>query len=395
MTSKLPCCAVRDLLPLYVEGLTSPETDEQLREHLAACGPCREIYGQMASPEPEPEQEPRELDYLKKIKKGRLRLLLGSLLALAVIAAGLFFYFKAQADRTVVNIDEASGTLIVYGRGDSAGLELPEEVRLARNLDAQFDSFHLAANLSVLRPEGEALETYLPAFLNRTDESLHFLRNYLHENCADSYPAERADKYVELSVLANGSYDWTEQDDRIRLDIGDYYWHREELYVLALLGSRSVEWKQLGYAWYLGTCLNPHSEALATWNDGLEDRRYYEAYVRGGGTAEASPENYRILSDAASYVCLTEGMYWGTPYESMPLKYTALFSGPKKVSYPGNDMSVCMATSFVGYLADRCGFSELSAFCFGQKGFRSAFGTDYQSAYDGWTEWILETYGES
>ena len=62
------------------------------------------------------------------------------------------------------------------------------------------------------------------------------------------------------------------------------------------------------------------------------DKRYAGIYTRAGGTQEPTPENYRLLNDAVSCLCLTHGMNWGTPYESMPLKNTALYRGPKNRS---------------------------------------------------------------
>lgn len=38
---ELDCCVVRDLLPLYAERLTAPETGEQIDGHLARCEDCR------------------------------------------------------------------------------------------------------------------------------------------------------------------------------------------------------------------------------------------------------------------------------------------------------------------------------------------------------------------
>ena len=37
----LNCHIVRDLLPSYLEHLTSPETEAELTEHLSACPDCR------------------------------------------------------------------------------------------------------------------------------------------------------------------------------------------------------------------------------------------------------------------------------------------------------------------------------------------------------------------
>ena len=38
------CSIVRDLLPLYLDGETSPETSDMIREHLAECEECRRYY---------------------------------------------------------------------------------------------------------------------------------------------------------------------------------------------------------------------------------------------------------------------------------------------------------------------------------------------------------------
>ncbi|MCD7748093.1 MAG: zf-HC2 domain-containing protein [Firmicutes bacterium] len=38
------CDIVRDLLPLYIDHETSEESSEMIKEHLAECEECREIY---------------------------------------------------------------------------------------------------------------------------------------------------------------------------------------------------------------------------------------------------------------------------------------------------------------------------------------------------------------
>ena len=396
MSEKISCSVARDMLPLLADGLLSPESEAILKEHLAECQACREIYGQMTDPEPAPAADRAELDYLKKVRRSRTRLLVGALLALALIVGGLTVWFRAGAEQASVSYDEGSKTLVVYAAGGTKELKLPEAVNQAQTLDAQFDSFHMAMYLPMLRTEETPMEDYLPAYLERTERSLDFLRNYLRENCSDSFPAERADKYVELNIQPIENYGWTEKEDRIVLDIGSYYWHREELYLLSLMGTRGVQWKQLGYAWYVGSCLDPYAEVLHSSSaEALKQQPYYEAYLRLGGTEEFSPENYRKLNDAISWLCLTKRMYWGSAYESTPLRYTALYRGPSVSTDPGNEMSACMATSFVGYLADQYGFSETSAFCFGQKEFNQAFGTDFDSVYQAWTAQLLEAVGEA
>lgn len=45
--NRLGCEIVKDLLPNYIEGLTSPETSRQVEEHLAGCAPCNGSYHYM------------------------------------------------------------------------------------------------------------------------------------------------------------------------------------------------------------------------------------------------------------------------------------------------------------------------------------------------------------
>ena len=40
MSDKLRCEIVQDLLPSYVDGLTSDETNEAVKDHLADCEMC-------------------------------------------------------------------------------------------------------------------------------------------------------------------------------------------------------------------------------------------------------------------------------------------------------------------------------------------------------------------
>jgi len=46
----LNCNVVKDLLPNYIDGLTSVETKLEVLEHIASCADCNEIYTQMQAP---------------------------------------------------------------------------------------------------------------------------------------------------------------------------------------------------------------------------------------------------------------------------------------------------------------------------------------------------------
>lgn len=73
MISKLKCSIVRDLLPNYIEKLTSDDTNEAIEEHLEICDDCKEAYEQMIADMGKTEKVPSiELKFLKKVKRTRL-----------------------------------------------------------------------------------------------------------------------------------------------------------------------------------------------------------------------------------------------------------------------------------------------------------------------------------
>ncbi len=95
---ELSCAIVEDLLPTYVEGLTSEETNMAVEAHLASCPACaakRAAMGAEDVPSEEAAGEAsREVDYLKKVRRrGRRRIMLAVLATLLVLAAG----FAAKA----------------------------------------------------------------------------------------------------------------------------------------------------------------------------------------------------------------------------------------------------------------------------------------------------------
>ena len=89
---ELPCAIVEDLLPAYVEGLTSEETRAAVEAHLASCPACaakRTAMGAEAEPEVEQTEKAREVDYLKTVRRrGRRRVMLAVLATLLVLTAG-------------------------------------------------------------------------------------------------------------------------------------------------------------------------------------------------------------------------------------------------------------------------------------------------------------------
>ena len=92
MKYDLPCAIVQDLLPNYLEGLTSEETNRAIEAHLASCPDCAAHKSAMAGETPvkETAEQTREVDYLKKVKRrnGR-RILMAVLVTILLFIAGV------------------------------------------------------------------------------------------------------------------------------------------------------------------------------------------------------------------------------------------------------------------------------------------------------------------
>ena len=103
MSDKLRCEIVQDLLPSYVDGLTSDETNEAIKDHLADCVSCRDMYERMKADEMSAEEnsavmekEKKEINFLKKIKqKHRLNLML-VVVILTVFFASVYYHQTYQ-----------------------------------------------------------------------------------------------------------------------------------------------------------------------------------------------------------------------------------------------------------------------------------------------------------
>ena len=110
---ELPCAIVEDLLPAYVEGLTSEESRAAVEAHLTSCPACAAKRAAMGAEEegPSPEESAeaaREVDYLKAVRrKGRRRVwlaVLGTLLVLTAAFAAKIFVIGKPLDPSGVGV---------------------------------------------------------------------------------------------------------------------------------------------------------------------------------------------------------------------------------------------------------------------------------------------------
>lgn len=104
----MKCEMIRDLLPLYIDGLTSEESNKEIDKHLKTCRECREYYremtGEISEAVPISEEEIQDVELIKKIKRQRRKRILGvvcgAVLVLAMLTALLLprFYSHVKFD---------------------------------------------------------------------------------------------------------------------------------------------------------------------------------------------------------------------------------------------------------------------------------------------------------
>lgn len=128
MDKKLDCAIVRDLLPSYVDGLSSDITNQAIEEHLGDCPDCAEALRRMRDPEAKMGPPAPEVDYLKKVRRrstGR-SLIIGIVLMLIGMTLMSFriFYVGSAADASDVacHVTVEGDTVTVSGTLTSSGL---------------------------------------------------------------------------------------------------------------------------------------------------------------------------------------------------------------------------------------------------------------------------------
>ena len=100
MKNDLTCGVVRDLLPSYVENLLGEESKEAVDRHLETCPECRERKEAMAAPAEEAAEPEKEVDYLKRVKKGTVHKIVLAVLCTVLAVAGGYLLKEYVIGRT-------------------------------------------------------------------------------------------------------------------------------------------------------------------------------------------------------------------------------------------------------------------------------------------------------
>lgn len=151
---KQECSIVRDLLPLYVEDMVSPETAEFVEGHLAACETCQAEYQNLRQPpdvtppaqEERPEAPLRRLQRKLLLKRIQTALLAGGfvlvvlLSAFAILSAPRYFPYTAQLLEVT---EQADGRLTITF--DQAVTQCQVESLGTQEPDNQSESYSVQA----------------------------------------------------------------------------------------------------------------------------------------------------------------------------------------------------------------------------------------------------------
>ena len=87
MKNDLSCGVVRDLLPSYIEGLLGEESKAAVDRHLETCPACTAEKEAMTAPTGA-EEAAKEVDYLKRVKKGTLKKVALAVVCTAAVLLG-------------------------------------------------------------------------------------------------------------------------------------------------------------------------------------------------------------------------------------------------------------------------------------------------------------------
>ena len=129
----MKCEIIRDLLPSYVDGLTSEESNREITAHVAECAPCKEILEQMQE-----EKAPKEKRKINPFRKFNRRMRRAVAMAVVICIGVGGFGYKAFARGFAINPQEI--TMEPKLEGDMLYLNFSVEKGGLTNVGSFYDS---------------------------------------------------------------------------------------------------------------------------------------------------------------------------------------------------------------------------------------------------------------
>lgn len=130
MKNKFPCEIIQDLMPSYLDKLTSEVTNDAVLEHIKTCPDCKKILTRMENPDPDVPDQPNdaEIDFLKKTrKKTWMSIFLSAAFALGLVLFSVIFIFfiygsKIHSENLACEVSVSDQTITLNGTGLDSGI---------------------------------------------------------------------------------------------------------------------------------------------------------------------------------------------------------------------------------------------------------------------------------
>ena len=219
---RIACDIIKDLLPLYIEGMVSETSKKEITLHFDECADCKAVYEKMIAPKPEIHfnVEPAKSfqKYMKKEKR-RFGWKVGLLSALAVLAAvvvwliimGGLIGFLASPSMATMIIDSDINRYNQY-MGETA--EKPYHNKM--NMDESIFPEKITADMNVLDYKMVYYNPWDPQYLSYLvveyddaayNAEVNRLKDCLFEEYVGYYGAEGFhEEYELLAMNSDASY---------------------------------------------------------------------------------------------------------------------------------------------------------------------------------------------
>lgn len=216
------CSLIKDILPLYVEGMVSERSRELIDRHLAECGECRLVYEEMTAPafDAQLQADPAE-SFRKYAKKKRRRIeWKGALIAAAVILTAVFIrlfmigglvgFLALDSKAAEVEVDTNENNYLRY-----MGTEAEKEYRNKWNMDESIFPAEITSGMAVkdygmvyYNPWDAQYLSYLVVEYDDINYALETkrLKNYPSTEYKGYYGAEGFPENYELLAMNADSY---------------------------------------------------------------------------------------------------------------------------------------------------------------------------------------------
>lgn len=106
---KVNCNLIKDILPLYVKGETSTESNAIIEEHLEECEDCRKVHQILLSDDTIVQSSTIDENFGKSLKKVKsrliIRILLATILTVSILSVAFLFLFYGVVPTKSSNVE--------------------------------------------------------------------------------------------------------------------------------------------------------------------------------------------------------------------------------------------------------------------------------------------------